>query len=395
MTAARIVTSSTDTQPEIVPPSARHRWWAVPLTVASFVVLLAVALSSLIPASLVADNEDTRREGADLEATPFAIVPGSAQPVADRVRFDGLPDDVPVFPVTNDVYFVTISEPAQSVLSWVIGRDEPVIRWLTEVEKYGTQSPSERRQQSLQMMATSEDVAKYVALDAAGYDPEVVALGLEVESTCLVPAPNDGCDREAPSAEFLEAGDVILTVDGNEVKSTGDLTRLLADKQPGDTVEIAVRRGDEELTDEIELIAGVDDPNRTIIGFLPFEPIDIELPFDVDIDTGSIGGPSAGAAFTITLLDQLTAGDLTGPDDVAITGTIALDGTIGAIGGLTQKAEAVRQAGVDVFLVPAGQSEAEISAARQAGDGIEIVPVANLDEALAALEARGGDPIPS
>ena len=104
---------------------------------------------------------------------------------------------------------------------------------------------------------------------------------------------------------------------------------------------------------------------------MPFEPIDIELPFDVDIDTGSIGGPSAGAAFTVTLLDELTKGDLL-HGDVAMTGTIALDGTIGAIGGLTQKAEAVRQAGVDVFLVPKTQTDAEITAAREiAGDGID------------------------
>ena len=145
------------------------------------------------------------------------------------------------------------------------------------------------------------------------------------------------------------------------------------------------RRG--PTTVEVELIASPDDPDRTIIGFVPFDTASVELPFEIDIDTGSIGGPSAGLAFTLTLIDELSAGDLTGGADVAVTGEIGLDGTVGAIGGLRQKVSAVRQAGVDHFLVPTAQGEEQIARAREiAGDDVEIIPVATLDEALAALE---------
>jgi PDZ domain-containing protein len=122
----------------------------------------------------------------------------------------------------------------------------------------------------------------------------------------------------------------------------------------------------------------------------------VELPFELSIDTQSIGGPSAGLAFTLTLIDELTEGELTPPGGVAVTGTMSLDGTVGAIGGLRQKASAVAQTGVDVFLVPAAQGEADIAAAqRAAGDDLTIIPVSNLDEALAALRELGGDPLPS
>ena len=68
---------------------------------------------------------------------------------------------------------------------------------------------------------------------------------------------------------------------------------------------------------------------------------------------------------------------------------------MGAIGGLRQKASAVAQNGVDVFLVPAAQSESDIAAAREAGgDDLEIIVVATLEEALDALAALGGDPLP-
>ena len=80
---------------------------------------------------------------------------------------------------------------------------------------------------------------------------------------------------------------------------------------------------------------------------------------------------------------------------IAVTGTIELDGTVGAIGGLRQKASAVAQAGVDVFIVPAAQGEDDIAAARRAGgDDLEIITVATIEDALAVLEALGGDPIP-
>jgi PDZ domain-containing protein len=144
----------------------------------------------------------------------------------------------------------------------------------------------------------------------------------------------------------------------------------------------------------VELTSSPDEPERTIVGFLPFDTQRVELPFELDIDTGRIGGPSAGLAFTLTLIDELTPGELTGGQNIAVTGTIQLDGSVGAIGGLRQKASAVSQAGVDVFIVPAAQGEADLERARRAGgEGLRIIPVATVDEALAALEELGGVPI--
>jgi Lon-like protease len=181
--------------------------------------------------------------------------------------------------------------------------------------------------------------------------------------------------------------------------SVDDLVAALADKQPGDTVELLIDRpGAGEMTVTVELSASPDDPNRTIVGFQPFDTRVVNLPFQVDIETGDIGGPSAGLAFTLALIDQLSPGQLTGGRNVAVTGTIALDGSVGAIGGLAQKVSAVHQNGVDVFLVPASQPELKDPVQMQtlidAGRGaVEIIPVATLDEALAALEQLGGDPL--
>jgi PDZ domain-containing protein len=146
---------------------------------------------------------------------------------------------------------------------------------------------------------------------------------------------------------------------------------------------------------QVALIADPNDPNRTIVGFTPRDTRTVSVPFDVDIDTAQIGGPSAGLAFTLALIDALTPGPLTGDVKIAVTGTIDANGNVGAIGSLPQKADAVRRAGASVFIVPDGQGPDELARAREiAGDGVEIVTVGTLDEALQVIADRGGQEQP-
>jgi PDZ domain-containing protein len=373
--------------------------------------LLVVAVTALLPASLVADKQvaDPANPDAEVEeATPYARVPAAAQPVSDRISFGELRGVANVDEDRRgDFYFVTISEPPESLLSyWVTGwtscgteegcSDEPEIDYLTHDEKYGTSTPVQRREIGLQQMRTSEQVAQYVALRAVGYDDAKLLPGdVVVSQLVCLEASATGCADPAPADKVLDPGDKILRVEGTPVATVDALVTELANKKPGDTVELEIQRpGAGRQTVQVELIASPDDPERTIIGFIPFDTASIQLPFEINIDTGEIGGPSAGLAFTLTLIDELSDGDLTGGSNVAVTGEIGVDGSVGAIGGLAQKVSAVKQVGVKHFLVPASQGDEQIARAREiAGDDLEIIPVATLDEALAALQDLGGDPV--
>ena len=66
------------------------------------------------------------------------------------------------------------------------------------------------------------------------------------------------------------------------------------------------------------------DDGKPVIGVIVSGRYD--FPIDVNVDTSQIGGPSAGLAMTLSILDKLTPGDLTGGKKVAVTGTIAEDG---------------------------------------------------------------------
>ena len=226
---------------------------------------------------------------------------------------------------------------------------EPEIDFITREEKFGTQSPSQRRQISLQMMRTSSQVAQFVALQALGYEDAKILPGEVVVADLVCLEAGHRRLRHATRRPTPCSTPATPSAPPTACRWTRSTTSSPSSpaSQPGDTVQLGIERpGEGEQTVEVELIASPDDPTRTIIGFVPFDTASVQLPFEIDIDTGSIGGPSAGLAFTLTLIDELSPGDLTGGDDVAVTGEINLDGTVGAIGGLAQKVSAVRQVGV-------------------------------------------------
>ena len=89
----------------------------------------------------------------------------------------------------------------------------------------------------------------------------------------------------------------------------------------------------------------------------------------------------AGLAFALDLVEEL-GHDADHGYKVAATGELALDGSVLPIGAVKQKTIGAREAGVDVFLVPAG-SNAKV--ARKYADGVRIVPVQTFPQALHAL----------
>ncbi len=123
-----------------------------------------------------------------------------------------------------------------------------------------------------------------------------------------------------------------------------------------------------------------EDPDQAVTGIIVADAATFDLPVDVSIDAGSIGGPSAGLAFALGIVDEL-GDDIDRGRTVVVTGELALDGTVIPIGGIKQKTIGAKEAGADVFIVP----DANAEEARKYADGLEIVAVSNFDEAIDAL----------
>ncbi|NKF31482.1 ATP-dependent serine peptidase containing a PDZ domain protein, partial [Pseudomonas sp. BGM005] len=111
---------------------------------------------------------------------------------------------------------------------------------------------------------------------------------------------------------------------------------------------------------------------------------------DVTLQLDNVGGPSAGMMFALGIVDTLTPGELNGGENIAGTGTIEADGTVGPIGGIRQKLYGARDAGAEFFLAPQSNCD-EVTG--HVPDGLTVISTGTLDDSLAALEviADGGD----
>lgn len=197
-----------------------------------------------------------------------------------------------------------------------------------------------------------------------------------------------------PAAEELAFGEVLVEIDGESVVTTRDALRLINSHEPGDEMAFTVRTVDGELRDGSLVLAERPDDERTPEDESggPFVGIEVRpayaTPYEIAIDSGKVGGPSAGLAFTLAVIDLLTPGELTGGIEIAATGEVQDDGRIGQVGGVSQKTASVRDRGIELFLVPAANFEAAVE---MAGDSLDVVAVETLDDALRALAERGGN----
>jgi PDZ domain-containing protein len=220
-------------------------------------------------------------------------------------------------------------------------------------------------------MARSQEVAAAVALRELGYRVPARPSGALVA----------GVAAGSPAAGKLEPANVIVSIDGRPVRTTLDAQRLIRTRRPGQPVRIGIRTN--EGLREVTLTTAADptDRSRAIIGVFLEQAARIRLPVPVKIDAGNVGGPSAGLAFALEVLEKLGR-DVDRGYRLAATGELGLDGSVGPVGGLKQKTIGARDADVDIFLVPAGEN-AQV-ARSHAGD-LKVIPVQSFRQALRAL----------
>jgi PDZ domain-containing protein len=341
----------------------------------------------------------------------FALVPGSAPLLTEsslcRATSNGtrlaLPDGTPCVEISvpparghaikGSIYMVNVLVGPATPFQYVLGKlglldtFDQGARLVPAKTVLGSTPAGQRSCQAAQQMAGSSSSAVVVALHRLGYQAKEKDLGAQLYQV----APG------SPAATAgLHCNDVVVAVNAQAIRTSTDLVNAIRARAPGETVQITVQRAgpDGKLKTETlraRLAAPPAGPgparaNEPFLGVVSMTRSTYTLPFDINVTVGAIGGPSAGLALTLAILDILSGGDLTGGHAVAATGTIELDGTVGDVGGVAQKAVAVRRAGAKVFFVPADQlKEAE----RQAG-AMKIYPVENLQQALDDLQALGG-----
>lgn len=306
-----------------------------------------------------------------LPADDFIFTPHEAKSLEERVevaddRADG----------SGNVYYVDVFVRRLRILEQLLPFTRPEGSTTVSEEQLLApgQTEEERDRQNFVDMERSEQIASAVALEALGYKVVKVLRGALVISV----------SPDVPAGKQLDPGDVIVAVDGVPVKTPDELRAEIGTRKPGDPVRLTIRREGKSTEVTVRTVASPSDPSRPVVGITVDQDAKIELPIDVEIDLGDVGGPSAGLPFALEVARQLGR-DLGAECRVAATGELALDGTIISIGGVKQKTIGARRAGVDIFLVPAGRNAKE---ARAYAKGLRILAVESFQQALRALTTR-------
>ena len=368
--------------PPSLPADIRTLRVALPLITLSWLILVTVVVM------------------ASVRIQRWEIAPGEAMTVSSRIGFMPTKEGGAVpqrYAADNGIRFVTAFGGQLSILDSILGWLDPYVRVDTYTEHFGEQTPASSRRLGFQAMTGAKQIAEYVAMSKVGLEASLKEGPILVEQVICqdAPAKNSACTN-------LQVGEQITHIDGVATQTLSLLAAQMKDRKIGESVVLTVlpyvapnEKTERKPKKVTVTLMGSPDDERAIVGFIPADTRVTSLPFDVNISTADIGGPSAGLAFTLALLDELTEGNLMGKGRVAATGTMDEDQNVGAIGALEQKAVAARDAGVTLFLVPAGQSPDEMKAARAAaGSGVRIVQVATLDEALRELRRNGGSTLP-
>ncbi|HMG27387.1 MAG TPA: PDZ domain-containing protein [Acidimicrobiia bacterium] len=316
--------------------------------------------------------------GGALIRLPYVLIaPGTASTVERVVKIQG----APTFSHQGELLFLTVSVSSDrpnafTVLSGWLDADTDVV---PEDDVLQGRSRAEDARLNKLEMADSQMTAKQVALERLGYTVPKNGTGAVVT----------GVQKGAPAQGELRVGDVITAVDGQPVTLADQLGPVVRSRPAGGPVTFTVERDGKTSEVTVDTRATAQGPcqGRAQIGVQSSTRSEkFDFPVDVHIDTGRVSGPSAGLAFTLTIVDQLTPGDLTGGKKVAVTGTIRSDGSVGPIGGAQQKAVTARQAGAKLFLVPT----AEVKEARSRAGSMKVVGIRTLDDALGELHRFGG-----
>ncbi len=218
------------------------------------------------------------------------------------------------------------------------------------------------------LMEQSKEVAKIVAMKELGFKVKVKKEGLLVV----------GVRKDVPCFDILHVGDIIVSLDKKPVLKPEDITNILKEKLPNETVSITIIRMGKKENFNIKVVPK---NGKNTIGVYIIPKYKASYPFNVNIKIKKYIGNSAGLMFALEIMNQLTEADLTRGRIISGTGILDIDGNVHKVGGIVQKVFTAQRAGAYAFLVPY-ENYKEVKGKFK---GLNLIPVHNIKEAVSKL----------
>jgi Lon-like protease len=335
----------------------------------------------------------------------YSITPGLAQPVGPLITVNGHPHATD----RSSIYLTDVELTQLSYWDWMVASIPPVHEQIVQLSQViGNVPAAQLTAQGYLEMYDSQNDAKVAGMQAL----RLPVIGTPVGAAVTAVVTN------APSSKVLSVDDRIVWANGHHVTSGCGLIAALATLTPGQPVRLKVEHVSVSPSGvfgrygpPVTVVTPTSDFEETpaatgcpptaeypdsfaspLLGIGLENAVNWTFPVRVSINTADIGGPSAGLAMTLGIIDALSVHDITGSIRLAATGTMSPDGAVGDVGGVAEKTIAVETAGATVFLVPT----VELKVAQQAASGgLKVYAIATLQQALALIKRLSGvTPVP-
>jgi len=349
-------------------------------------VVLAVVFVVIIAAGWIANQ---------VPVNYYVITPGDATPVSQYIE---VPPSLN-HPLTGKILLTDVFVTKLNALNYLQYRFlESNNEVVSGPDLFGpTPNEGQYLDQGYLQMAQAQNFATASALTRLGYTVTSTNAGALIY----------GIAPHSPAARALKVAQVITAVNATPTPTDCSLIGVLHGVTPGTVVTLTVEES--SINDIGQVVAGptvqkqvrLAAPPKGLVdtgcgaptqptaylGIDPETQQDWVFPVKVSVHTADIGGPSAGLAMSLGIIDSLSSGRLTGNRVIAATGTIDQNGNVGDVGGVAEKTIAVEQAGATVFFVPAVE---KATAQAKATSQLHVYAVSNLDQVLRILKRLGG-----
>lgn len=318
---------------------------------AAFGVAVVTAASLLVPLPLI------------------EVAPAPVRPVVPLITFE----DVTTYPTDGEVLMLIVTRGQRAALPALIAAIDPN-RDLVPLEQVYPPGTDRLllRNVNLARFARQFDIAVAVGARTVGVDTAIVS-----EVVVIHVQPGSAADR------LLAPGDTILAINGRDTTDATQVQDAIRNHPTDTALTVTFRRGG--TVRDVTLTARMN-PERGVpeLGIAVDTAVDgLRLPFRIALaEQLRIGGPSAGVAVGLTVVERLTEESLFQGRRVAATGTLDVNGVVGPVGDIPEKMRAAGAGDADVVFVPKAQLA---DAQANAPAGLTIVGIDTLDEAISYL----------
>lgn len=314
----------------------------------------------------------------------FISKPGHAYDLSPIVTVDDETTDS-----KGAFHLMTIAVRKASVLSYVgalFSSEKEIIP--AESMQLEGESNEDYEFRQKRMMEQSKNSAIYMAYNTLDLSPVREEKGVRILSIL----PGSAADG------ILKVQDIITKINDVPVQNAEELVAIIQPLENHSELTLSIVRDEQEQSKKLVLAPFPgEDSNRFGMGITYDTEVELIVDPPVEIDSSSIGGPSAGMMFTLQIIDQLLAEDLTKGYLIAGTGEMLEDGQIGRIGGVDFKVIAAAKEGMAYFLAPDDEITEEMKkrnpsiksnyevakeTAEQIKTEMKIIPVRTLQDAL-------------